>query len=538
MVEGALLGLLAITPALPYVVGLAVQSVPRFSMFGDFAILELATRLVRNGHTLFGPYSRFHFSHPGPAYFYVMAVIYEFCGRHSAGLFAGAMIVNLTAAFTTVFALRVLASRAHAVAAAVVLLAWVGAFGNILFNPWNPLVVALPFVAYVVLAALFAEGATVAACPAAFFGAFIAQSHVATVITFVAVGAVASVAFGVRRRRDLSRRDYRLLAATLGVLVVMFLPVVIEQCTSRQGNLTKLLLFFLHPPDPARPLSTGLRNWALATSWLPDRLLEASLATDRGVPLPMRWDAVPVAMTPTIVLIALAHVLALGIAGVVARRRNDRVSFALVMFAAGTELLTIPALRAIVGGDFHYLVFWATSASTVGWLGVMSTLTSVAGDVAWPIAVARRRARECVAALTVLGCGLAAASLGLQRAWLAQNSLVPIASAALRDLYGPVLARLRAEKADAIVHLDAGSWGAASVLLLEFAKDGAPAFVDDPDRFVYGWPPPPAPDANLLHVFVSTQADHPLPPAHCFDQTGSRDGIEIAIARSDVRDCH
>jgi hypothetical protein len=37
---------------------------------GDYAALELYTRLAAQGRQLLGPYSRFGFHHPGPAYFY------------------------------------------------------------------------------------------------------------------------------------------------------------------------------------------------------------------------------------------------------------------------------------------------------------------------------------------------------------------------------------------------------------------------------------------------------------------------------------
>jgi hypothetical protein len=328
--EAAFLGLLAASPAVPYAVILALHAVPRFSMFGDYAILELVTRWVRNGHTLFGPYSRFRFSHPGPAYFYVMAVFYELCGRQSSGLFVGAFAVNSAAIVATVSALRLLASRVHAVAAAVVLVAWMAAFGDVFANAWNPLITALPLVAFLVLAALFALGESAAALPAVFFGAFVAQAHLATVITFVAAGLAASVAYVVRRRRDLSRRDRRQIAWSLALLAVMFAPVLVEQVTSQEGNLTKIVHFFLHSPERPKPLSTGLRNWAFATSWLPDRLFGADLRTDGVIPFPMRWDAVPSAATPTLVHLATVHVACVLLGGVVAWRRRDRVSLSLL----------------------------------------------------------------------------------------------------------------------------------------------------------------------------------------------------------------
>jgi hypothetical protein len=89
------------------------------------------------------------------------------------------------------------------------------------------------------------------------------------------------------------------------------------------------------------------------------------------------------------------------------------------------------------------------------------------------------------------------------------------------------------------VHLDRGSWGAASVVLLELTKDGIPAYVDENDRYAYGWPPAPAPGENLRHVFIfiANEIDHPLPPERCFDRVITSAGVTIGIASADIGGC-
>src|SRR5450755_2091389 len=97
-VEAAVLALVATAPALPYGAHMATHRVPRFSMFGDYAVLEQVTRFVWSGRTMVGPYSRFGFSHPGPLYFYFLAPIFLAFPSSSEGLFVGAFLLNVATA--------------------------------------------------------------------------------------------------------------------------------------------------------------------------------------------------------------------------------------------------------------------------------------------------------------------------------------------------------------------------------------------------------------------------------------------------------
>ena len=58
---------------------------------------EVAVRLVGDG-TVLGPYSRFVFNHPGPLYFYLLALPYRLFGGTSTLLFWGALVINAAAA--------------------------------------------------------------------------------------------------------------------------------------------------------------------------------------------------------------------------------------------------------------------------------------------------------------------------------------------------------------------------------------------------------------------------------------------------------
>ncbi len=383
-------------PAAPYGASL-LRGVPRFSMFGDYAILEMLTRFVWSGRTLVGPYSRYRFAHPGPLYFYVLAPVYTLCGGRSVGMFAGALLVNLSAITTVVVAAHRFGSRVHAAAAVVVVWAWLAAFGNVCLNPWNPLVIALPIVAFLVLAAFFARGASFAACPGAFFGALVAQTHVAAVTTVLAVGAAATAVFLRRRRGGLEPGERRHLSIALGILLVTSLPPAIEQVTAQgHGNIRKLLSFFFDRPEPLKPWSSALHDWATATSWLPDRVFRSSLGLEQGVPLPMNWHEMPSTLSCSAVVVALIHVASLVAAALVCLRRHDGRSAAFLVVGASAEAIAISTLRGIVGEHLYYLVFWAAAGNAVAWLGVLSSFASAALDALGWLRPSPRRAAFAV----------------------------------------------------------------------------------------------------------------------------------------------
>src|SRR2546421_667231 len=60
-------------PALFAVLRLLVGLHRTFTNYGDDAILETAVRRVVSGTQTLGPYSRFGFHQPGPAYFFLQA---------------------------------------------------------------------------------------------------------------------------------------------------------------------------------------------------------------------------------------------------------------------------------------------------------------------------------------------------------------------------------------------------------------------------------------------------------------------------------
>jgi hypothetical protein len=524
-VEGIALGALAALPLSPYLIHLMRVGVPRFVVEGDYAGLEMAARLAWHGKTLLGPYSRFGFNHPGPLYFYLLAPVVALGGKSSTGLYAGACVINGVAAALSVFALRVCSTRAHAVAATFVLSAWLAAFGNACALPWNPIVVVLPMIALLVLAAMLACGTSWAAPCGALCAAFVVETHIATIPTAAGVTLVALVVFAivVRRRKGFAAAERGHLTVAGGLLLLAALPPLVEQVRSREGNLTKLVHFISHPPAPPKAFGLALSEWTYATSWLPDRLFGRTLSTEGPGPRVMASEAVPDVPSRFAIAILVAWLAAVLAASVIAIRRRDERSAALLGIGVLASMISALSLRAAVGPSFYYLMFWTTAGSTIGWMGVATTLTNVVAETLH--SVRPKLARRIFAAGAVLAMAAVLATTSLQKTWLAKNGLARAPYPGLEDIERALLARIRTTAETPIVH-PAGAWHIGTALILELTKDGVAPRVPIRDRWILGRGLA-APDGALqpLHVYPGTR-EQPLNLA-----------LELGVSPTEVREC-
>ena len=139
--------------------------------------------------------------------------------------------VNVVSVMTIVGAVRLATTRVHAVAVALVLLGWLGAFGDVCAMPWNPLVVVLPLTAFLVLAALVSNGAWHAIPFAVLAGTFAAETHLSTVpaIVGIALTTCAIVLARVRRGHPMGRTGKVQAIAGLAVLAFAVAPPLLEE---------------------------------------------------------------------------------------------------------------------------------------------------------------------------------------------------------------------------------------------------------------------------------------------------------------------
>jgi hypothetical protein len=213
----------------------------------DFALLELSTGEALRGTQRLGPYSRFGWRHPGPAYFYLQAPFYGASGASSASLPVSVLIFNWLTLLAVVACLRRWVEQAAVPIFALALFLVYGLYlgPGFLYNIWNPAVTILPLCLFLILCAGLSCGRTMVLPIVAGLGSFLVQTHVGY-LPCVAAGALTSGALWLRlRRRDgdgvTSPHPMILAVATLAAFWTM--PVV-EQMTRDPGNMTLILRFF------------------------------------------------------------------------------------------------------------------------------------------------------------------------------------------------------------------------------------------------------------------------------------------------------
>jgi hypothetical protein len=249
---------------------------------GDLALIDLHVRDALHWQQSVGPYDRYVWDHPGPAYFYLQSLPARVLGSGSRAEFVGATLLNGVAAWLTV---SVVCRRAGSRAAlwTAVCLSFLGfalsvkdvaAPLGVPSSPWSAYVVIFPMVLFVALCTAAATGSALSLLGAVLVGSFAVQTDFSTfpLVAVVLGGALVAVVVraATRRRRDSAhdqpprRGPPWAVVPGIAVLVLMWVPPLVEQFSDHPGNLTRIWRFFTahHPPGT---LGNGL--WSvLATN--------------------------------------------------------------------------------------------------------------------------------------------------------------------------------------------------------------------------------------------------------------------------------
>jgi hypothetical protein len=531
-IEAVALGLLALLPVVPHLTFLLQTGVPRYALIGDYALMEQAARHVWSGDTLVGPPGRSAWHHPGPLFLYLTAPFTRLFGSSSTGLYLGTSVVNAASAGAIVGCARIFARRSHAVAALLVVLAWFVAFGNITANPWSPTIVVLPLMAFLVNAAMLARGKSAALYVAVLFGTLAAQTYAPASAVVIMAGTCALVAFvvGARRRGGLERVERWRIAIAFAMLFALFVPALVEQAISPTGNLTKIYRAVFNSA-PLNPFTVATMDWTTATSWLPERLLHRTLVDENFVPLMVRADAMTSAVSAPARIIAIVHVAAVTTAAVIAVRRRDIVSVALLALGLLSDGVGVAVLGMTPGPSGYYLVFWTTAASSIAWMGVLSTVFSVIGAIAPRIP---RISGVIAPALVVLGLSTAVTATSLQRFWIARHATAPSTRPDLRKdlrvIISGIEERSKRDGTIPVVHRD-GAKDIADGIVLELEKNGADVRVANADRDALAGVRTANGVTKPLHLWFAT-TQRPLKTARCAASTDSKNRSLELIAKS------
>ncbi|MFN2556426.1 MAG: hypothetical protein ABR592_06050 [Nitriliruptorales bacterium] len=336
---------------------------------GDYAVLEIYTLHAKRLSQLLGPYSRLHWNHPGPFYFYLLLPFYLAFGESTRGLLIGAFTISLVSMAGAVWVARHAFSTSHAmllVAFIALTLRFLGF--QTLSDPWNSLVTVLPSLLFLMLCWLFSSGRGWGLLGMTVLGSFLVQTH-AGHASLVAAAGVAAFVLGcvaLRRRGHLWRGLLLPLAVSATCAFLLWLPPLWQEATRSEGNLT-LVMRFLGSE------SRGEAGWEGMSAAIDEPLASVPLgglavlgharttcAVSRGL------DCVDASLTwslPT-------HALLLAAGLFVAARRGRRDTLYLGIITAAGLIGAAWAMRSIQAQETPYLPLWPAA------LGIATYVTA------------------------------------------------------------------------------------------------------------------------------------------------------------------
>ncbi|MBF6558306.1 MAG: hypothetical protein IVW52_19575 [Acidimicrobiales bacterium] len=408
--EGA--GPAALVPASQWLTALAFASVivPFAIAFGrllsasgrhlylpdDLALIDLHTRSALHWHQQLGVFDHNGWNHPGPSYFYVQSLVYRVFGSGARSLFLGAILLNASAAVACLGVVRRRTTPARTLWAAfwICILASIlavvgpgsvtyseGALGG-LVSPWNPLVVIFPLLLLVLLCAGALDRSVVSLVGALVVGSFIVQTNISALVLVAALLLVTVIAWLVTSVRDQrrmtladgvpgvdghqslepeqtpSRQTWAWGIGGSVVLVLMWLPPVIQQLTNHPGNVTLIIRFFnaAHAtPSPVASLRSVIAVYGVLISG-PSEVMSAYLGhTPHHV-------VAAVASTGISLVVAVAVII-------VGVRQRNRFAAGLGLLGMAGFVAMLISVSRVVGVVYGYLVVWAVALPVSSFIG-------------------------------------------------------------------------------------------------------------------------------------------------------------------------
>jgi hypothetical protein len=470
----------ALVPLIASAVSMAVRVGTSFAPSADQALIELQIRDIGHQPVLLGPYSRFGWFHPGPLLYYVLWLPYRLTGSTAVSLVVAALVVNGLA----VVGIALIARRRGGDALLLLTLFALGLLmrslgAQFLRDVWNPSIPVLPLVLLVFLAWATSAGDLWAVPVAAGVATFLVQTHVSygLLALTVSIVGVAGLAVTEWRRRPPSparrRAWFRSALVTIGVLAVLWLPVLVQQVFRDPGNASTLYHFFR---DHGREQSYA-HAWHVMASQLsawPEWL------RGRGKPNIYTGAVDLSGATP----LAVGLVALVGAAVVAWFRGKDAFRLDVIVLAAVAAGFV--AVTRIVGEIFPYLVRWSWAVGMLAWLAIVWTVVT-----AWQARRSTPSARDRAIgrwALVLVGAGFVVVTVMNTASAIDAGNPDPYGSRFVHVLTRDVQSRL--PRGDGVVEIrsigGAGSTWTGAGIADQLEKDGQATRVEPSLEFAYG----------------------------------------------------
>lgn len=359
---------------------------------GDAAANAIQVQNAMHFRELLGNYSRWHFHHPGPFFFYLFgageALFYYFLHVVPAplnGEYLAQIAFNVICLFTTIYIFQINVKRPllPALAAFISALFLFVVYTAIPYSAINP--IWPPYMSIFCFLLLASSAASVAAgnwehLPLlAFSGMAMIHAHVAQLLFATVLVGTAILSATVRefRRRTLSRalrRNRRYVVASLVIIGAFLLPIAIDWATHHPNNIDHIRAYLKEHGGERNSASTTLLYVASFFTFYrtPETALANPSATLRDVINPNALISVYWAVFIFILLFVVISCVG----------KPLKVPFFLRYVFAEIALITLLFLYwswRITGGMYNFNGFFFFSVQLLALLGLASLISGVIG---------------------------------------------------------------------------------------------------------------------------------------------------------------
>jgi hypothetical protein len=361
---------LLLAPLLLVCARVMVSGVPDLAVEGDLAMQDISTRNIREGRAVLGPYSRFGFNHPGPAYLLLRLPAYYLSGCSSSSSYITVPLLIAASLAGSVLVLGRFCRGSVTILCCLLLSVYlVMTPWTVWLRDWNPFVIIFPFLLYSLACAAVGAGDDRWMPVAVLTGSLVAQTHLGGVPVVLALALAALVIRRLNGTGSESPRWFRsrplMLTAVLGFAV--WLPSLVQEFGAGEGNLTRIV-GFLGDTAARVPLRVAAREWSGAVMATETMLLFPRLLRARGILLEV------VFMFALLRIVALAGCLFLP--GGKTRGRFMRSLSVLLLVGHAAMFFGVLQVR----GDLQdYLFSWYSVTSPHSWIVIVLAVASLRG---------------------------------------------------------------------------------------------------------------------------------------------------------------
>jgi hypothetical protein len=499
---------------------LSIKPLPEAYPTSDAAVSEIYTLHSIRSIWPFGPYSQYGWNHPGPAMYYALAPIYIAADYHNLGLKLGAFALNLGLLISLLRLLFVHSRPAVAAAVAAVLaLMIVRIGGRLIISDWNPHLIPIPLLLFLVVVAQAITRAPSALLSAIAVGSFISQTHVSMVPFVILIAASALVAAKyLANRSDVRWRMYLNRAAWLA-MVLWLLPLA-EELVGPRGNAT-LLWRFLRENVPDVTWTESARMWLdLTTSVIM-----------QSVTLPVGHGVVrsPHVLPELVILIALCA----GAVYALYRARGEKHSFerVLLLLALTGLVVGLWSLSRLRHPVYDHQIFW------IALMGAFN-IAIVAGSLfaRWAERADANGRSYMTSIVVVVTSVMIVATAGSVALIGDVNDLKSRqrGSAVVERLYEPIRAYLAAHGNQPIViRPTQAAWEESAGIVLQFYKERYPVAVDPSWVHIFGSPLEPTGKEQFdILILDSSSGDESLNAFPNAETIATVDTVGVFISKT------